>query len=78
MPELPPEAGPPRPPAARVYDFLTGGKSKFAADRETSAPGAGRGDRLGRGRPQAVTRAIVGTAQVPRAPIVDFNNINGF
>jgi hypothetical protein len=48
MPELPPEAGPPRPPAARVYDFLTGGKSNFAAGRETVAPGAVRGDRLRR------------------------------
>jgi len=48
MPELPPEADPSRPPAARVYDYLTGGKSNFAADRETAAPGAGHGDRFRR------------------------------
>jgi hypothetical protein len=35
--ELPPEIDTSRPHPARVYDYLIGGKSNFAADRETVA-----------------------------------------
>jgi S-adenosyl methyltransferase len=37
MPDLPPEIDTSNPHPARVYDYLIGGKSNFAADRETAA-----------------------------------------
>jgi hypothetical protein len=37
MAELPPEIDTSRPHPARVYDYLIGGESNFAADRETAA-----------------------------------------
>jgi hypothetical protein len=37
MSELPPEIDISRPHSARVYDYLIGGESNFAADRETAA-----------------------------------------
>jgi len=37
MPDLPPEIDTSRPHPARVYDYLIGGTSNFAADRETAA-----------------------------------------
>jgi S-adenosyl methyltransferase len=37
MPDLPPEIDTSSPHPARVYDYLIGGKSNFAADRETAA-----------------------------------------
>jgi hypothetical protein len=37
MPDLPPEIDTSRPHSARVYDYLIGGTSNFAADRETAA-----------------------------------------
>jgi len=37
MPDLPPEIDTSRPHPTRVYDYLIGGKSNCAADRETAA-----------------------------------------